>query len=91
VRHNDRCNPPDIQNIQESLRRLAKRYRINPKAVAKWRKRGFVADPPTGRPKQPKSTALSIEDEAIVVAFRWHTLLPLDDCPYARATTISSP
>jgi hypothetical protein len=26
---------------------------------------------------------LSIEDEAIVVAFRKHTLLPLDDCLYA--------
>jgi len=26
---------------------------------------------------------LSIEDEAIIVAFRRHTLLPLDDCLYA--------
>jgi len=30
----------------------------------------------------------SIEDEAIVVAFRRHTLLPLDDCLYALQPTI---
>lgn len=29
------------------------------------------------------STVLSLEDEAVVVAFRKHTLLPLDDCLYA--------
>ena len=34
-------------------------------------------------PKQPRSTMLSPEDEAAVVAFRRHTLLPLDDCLYA--------
>ena len=31
---------------------------------------------------------LSIEDEAIIVAFRQHTLLPLDDCLYALQATI---
>jgi transposase-like protein len=31
---------------------------------------------------------LSIEEEAIVVAFRKHTLLPLDDCLYALQATI---
>src|SRR5262245_2818215 len=71
-----------IQRSQESLRTLAKRHGINPKTVAKWRKRSFVADLPTG-PKQPSSTVLSIEEEAIVVAVRRHTLLPLDDCLYA--------
>ena len=50
---------------QESLKTLAKRCGINPKTVAKWRKRGSVAELPTG-PKQPKSTGLSIEDEAII-------------------------
>jgi len=34
------------------------------------------------------STTLSIEDEAIIVAFRRHTLLPLDDCLYALQATI---
>ena len=31
---------------------------------------------------------LSIEEEAIIVAFRKHTLLPLDDCLYALQPTI---
>jgi transposase-like protein len=76
-----------IQNSQESLRRLAKRLGINQKTVAKWKKRASVTDLPTG-PKKPRSTVLSIEEEAIVVAFRRHTLLPLDDCLYAAQPTI---
>ena len=76
-----------IQNSQESLRTLSKRYGINLKTVAKWRKRTSVADLPTG-PKQPKSTVLSAEEEAMIVAFRKHTLLPLDDCLYALQPTI---
>jgi transposase InsO family protein len=76
-----------IQHSQESLRALSRRYGINQKTVAKWKKRGFVADLPTG-PKEPKSTVLSVEDEAIIVAFRRHTLLPLDDCLYALQATI---
>jgi transposase-like protein len=71
-----------IQHSQKSLRALAKHHGINQKTVAKWRKRRSVADLPTG-PREPKSTVLSIEDEAIIVAFRRHTLLPLDDCLYA--------
>jgi transposase InsO family protein len=76
-----------IQNSQASLRALAKHYGINQKTVAKWKKREAVSDLPTG-PKTPKSTVLSIEDEAIIVAFRKHTLLPLDDCLYALQPTI---
>jgi len=76
-----------IQHSQESLRGLSKRYGINQKTVAKWKKRGSVADLPTG-PKDPKSTVLSIEEEAIIVAFRHHTLLPLDDCLYTLQPTI---
>ena len=76
-----------IQNSQESLRALSMRYGINPKTVAKWKQRGSVADLPTG-PKEPKSTSLSLEDEAIIVAFRQHTLLPLVDCLYALQATI---
>jgi hypothetical protein len=33
---------------------------------------------PTG-PRQPRSTVLSVEDKAIIVVFRGHTLLRLDD------------
>jgi transposase InsO family protein len=76
-----------IQHSQESLRALAKRYGINPKTVSKWKKRTTVADLPTG-PKEPKSTVLTVEEEAVIVAFRRHTLLPLDDCLYALQPTI---
>ena len=68
-----------IQHSEESLRALAKRYGINPKTVAKGKSRASVADQRTG-PRDPKSTVLSLEEEAIIVAFRRHTLLPLDDC-----------
>ena len=76
-----------IQHSQASLRTLAARYGINPKTVAKWKKRTAVADRPTG-PTAPRSTVLSVEDEAVIVAFRRHTLLPLDDCLYALQATI---
>lgn len=39
-------------------------------------------------PKEPRSTVLTPEEEAIVVAFRRHTLLPLDDCLYGLQPTI---
>ena len=76
-----------IQNSQESLRALAGRYGINQKTMAKWKKRLTVSDTPTG-PKNPRSTVLMIEEEAIIVAFRKHTLLPLDDCLYALQAMI---
>ena len=57
---------------------LAARYGLNPKTVAKWRKRTTTADQPMG-PTRPRSTALTEAEEAIVVAFRRRTLLPLDD------------
>src|SRR3978361_435184 len=76
-----------IQHSQESLRVLAKRYGINQKTVAKWKKRTAVRDLPPG-PRDAHSTVLSIEEEAIIVAFRRHTLLPLDDCLYALQATI---
>ena len=76
-----------IQHSQASLRALAKRFGINQKTVAKWKKRTSVSDLPTG-PQEPRSTVLSGEDEAVVVAFRRHTLLPLDDCLYALQPTI---
>src|SRR4051795_4330190 len=76
-----------IQHSQASLRTLARRHGVNPKTVAKWSKRTSAADRPTG-PKQAKSTVLSPDQEAIIVAFRRHTLLPLDDCLYALQATI---
>ena len=76
-----------IQHSQESLRVLARRHVINQKTVAKWKKRTAVKNLPTG-PRDAHSTVLSIEEEAIVIAFRKHTLLPLDDCLYALQATI---
>ena len=76
-----------IQHSQASIRALARRYGINPKTIAKWKRRTTTADAPMG-PKAPRSTVLSKEEEAIVVAFRKHTLLPLDDCLYALQATI---
>ena len=71
-----------IQRSQASLAQLSRERGINPKTVAKWRKRAPVEDMKTG-PSEPRSTVLTKAEEAMVVAFRRHTLLPLDDCLYA--------
>jgi transposase InsO family protein len=76
-----------IQRSKASLKELAARHGLNPKTIAKWRKRNFVHDAPMG-PKTPRSNVLTAEEEAAVVAFRKHTLLPLDDCLYALQATI---
>jgi transposase InsO family protein len=76
-----------IQRSKAPLKELAARHSLNPKTVAKWRKRTFVHDAPMG-PKSPRSTVLTAEEEAAVVAFRRHTLLPLDDCLFALQATI---
>lgn len=76
-----------IQLRQESVSAAAKRYGISRTTVQKWRGRETAADAAMG-PKEPRSTSLSPEEEAIVVAFRRHTLLPLDDCLYGLQPTI---
>jgi len=76
-----------IQYSQESLNVLARRHGINPKTVAKWRKREFTHDTPMS-PEEAHSTVLSLEEEAVVVAFHKHTLLPLVDCLYALQPSI---
>jgi transposase InsO family protein len=76
-----------IQRSKAPLKELAARYGLNRKTVAKWRKRSFLHDAPMG-PKAPRSTVLTAEEEAVAVAFRKHTLLPLDDCLYALQATI---
>lgn len=68
----------ELQASQEATRRLAARYGLNPKTVAKWRKRTTTTDRPMG-PARPRSTVLSEAEEAVVVEFRRRTLLPLDD------------
>jgi hypothetical protein len=76
-----------IQHSQKSLNELAEQYGINPKTVAKWKKRSFANDAPMG-PKDVRSTVLTKEEEAAAVAFRKYTLLPLDDCLYALQPSI---
>ncbi|ACA16019.1 integrase catalytic region [Methylobacterium sp. 4-46] len=76
-----------IQLRQESVRAAAKRYGVSPTTVQKWRARQTTADAAMG-PKAPRSTVLTPEEEAIVVAFRRHTLLPLDDCLHGLQPTI---
>lgn len=77
----------EIQNSQESLMTLARRYGVNPKTILKWRTRDFVHDAPMG-PKVIRSKSLSQIEEAVVVAFRVFTQLPLDDCLYSLQDSI---
>jgi len=76
-----------IQRSEATAKVLAAQYGLDPKTVAKWKKRTFVHDAPMG-PKQVRSSVLSQDEEAIAIAFRKHTLLPLDDCLYALQATI---
>ena len=76
-----------IQRSQASLAQLSRKLGINAKTVAKWHKRQTVEDLKTG-PREPRSTVLTQAEEATIVAFRRHTLLPLDDCLYALQPTI---
>ena len=65
-----------IQRSNALLAQLSRELGNNPNSVAKWRKRQTVEDLKTG-PKEPRSTVLTAAEEATIVAFRWHTLLPL--------------
>jgi hypothetical protein len=76
-----------IQDSQASIAALAKRYGLNPKTVHKWKRRTFTHDAAMG-PKEARSTVLTAEEEAIVVAFGQMTLLPLDDCLYTLQSSI---
>ena len=76
-----------IQDSKESLKKLAKRYGITVSTVLKWKKRDFVHDAPRGENRR-HSTVLSRQKEALIVAFRTHTLLPMDDCLYSLQKTI---
>ena len=76
-----------IQNSKESLAKLAKRFGINIKTVAKWKKRSYTHDTQMG-PKKPRSTVLSAAEESAILVFRKKTLLPLDDCLYALREAI---
>ena len=76
-----------IQRSQATTAALSRELGINVKTVAKWRKRETLEDRKTS-PTEPSSTVLSSSEEAMIVAFRRHTLLPLDDCLYALQPSI---
>jgi transposase-like protein len=66
---------------------LSRELGINPKTVAKWRKRAAVEDMETG-PTEPRSTVLTEAEEAMVVAFRSpYTAAPGRDYPESCALT----
>jgi transposase-like protein len=66
-----------IQRSQASLTQLSQELGINPKTVTKWRKRAMAKDLKTG-PREPRSSVLTEAEEAMIVAFRRHRLLPLE-------------
>lgn len=68
----------ELQASKASPRALARQYGLNPKTVAKWRRRNTTADSPMG-PREKRSSTLSPEQEALVVEFRRRTSLALDD------------
>ena len=65
---------------QESVKALPARH--YPQNRGQVEKRTTVKDTPMG-PKDPPSTVLIKAGAAVIVAFRKHTLLLLDDCLYA--------
>ncbi len=73
-----------IQHSQASLRGLTRRCGVNPKTIAKRRKRTSVADLPTG-PRVARSATLSAEQETIIVAFRRRT-----PCCHSMTTSMRS-
>ena len=54
---------------------------ISPITVQTWRERSSTAHTKMGS-KEVRSTVLKADEEATIVAFRRHTLLPLNDCFY---------
>ena len=70
-----------IQASEETNTALAERYGVNRKTIAKWKARESTSDDRMG-PKNPCSSVLTRDDEAIILAFRWRTRLPLNDCLY---------
>jgi hypothetical protein len=67
-----------IQASEETNTVLARRYGVDRKTVAKWRARESTSDERMG-PKNPRSSVLTLEDEVIILAYRWRTRLSLDD------------
>ena len=77
-----------IQRSKASIQALSERLRNQSEDGRQMAEaRRVLEDCPMG-PKVPHSTVLSADEETLIVAFRRHTLLPLDDCLYALQATI---
>ena len=78
--HTTKTIVPATQHHQSRLSCLAKRYGFTPVIVAKGRRRRCtsVLDLSAGS-HDPRSIFLEPADKAIVVAFRSHTLRPLEN------------
>ena len=78
----------EIQNSQESIRKLAAKHNVNFKTVLKWKNRDSVGDKPMGAKKL--NTVLSELEQKAICVFRKTTSLPLDDCYLALRDQISN-
>ena len=67
-----------IQASDEKNTVLSREYGVHRQTVAKWKARDTPFDARMG-PKNPRSSVLTLGDEAIIVAYRWRTRLSLDD------------
>ena len=79
----------DLQTSKESMRTLAAKYGLNPKTVAKWRKRTGTADAPMG-PRSRRTAALTAAEEAMVVDCAVARSCRSTTCSAAYATTCPS-
>jgi hypothetical protein len=67
-----------IQASEEKNTVLATRYGVHRQTTAKWKARESTSDARMG-PKNPGSNVLTLNDEAIILAYRWRNRLSLDD------------
>lgn len=83
-RHDDSGGPSSDTESQDSLRALANRYGSTRRRLRSGRSavRSLIW------PKEPHSTVLSLEDEAVIFTFRRHARLPLNDRLYALPATM---
>lgn len=70
----------EIQESGESLIKISKRFGINPKTVAKWRKRKDIGVEDLSMGRKDHQSILTVREELIISQFRKSTEMPLDDC-----------
>ena len=68
----------ELHASKEKTGTLARLYGLGRTTVVKWRSRVGTSDAPMG-PRKRRSTVLTTVEEAMIVAFRQRTMLPLDD------------